>query len=88
MGAVLILSSMPTVYAAQTASPPVLSAGAGSLGLSLGGAAIYHGQREERPVLGQGQSATRHDIPRALKLVRHSLSLWLLLYLAGGLTCA
>ena len=67
---------------------PVMSAGAGSLGLSLGGAAIYHGQREERPVLGQGQSATRHDIPRALKLVRHSLSLWLLLYLAGGLTCA
>ena len=65
-----------------------MSAGAGSLGLSLGGAAIYHGQREERPVLGQGQSATRHDIPRALKLVRHSLSLWLLLYLAGGLTCA
>ena len=67
---------------------PVMSAGAGSLGLSLGGAAIYHGQREERPVLGQGQCANRHDIPRALKLVRHSLALWLLLYLAGGLACA
>ena len=31
MGAALILSSMPTAYAAQTASPPVLSAGAACL---------------------------------------------------------
>ena len=63
---------------------PVMSAGAGSLGLALGGAAIYHGQMEERPVLGEGRPARGEDIPRALALVRRSIGLWLAVLLAIG----
>ena len=63
---------------------PVMSAGAGSLGLALGGAAIYHGQREERPVLGEGRPARGMDIPRALALVRRSIALWLAVFLMIG----
>ena len=64
---------------------PVMSAGAGSLGLALGGPAIYHGQLEERPVLGEGRPARAEDIARALTLLRRSTALWLVLYLIGGL---
>jgi adenosylcobinamide-phosphate synthase len=64
---------------------PVMSAGAGSLGLALGGAEIYHGQREERPTLGEGRPARGEDIPRALRLMRRSMALWLTLYVIGGL---
>ncbi|MEY2631398.1 MAG: hypothetical protein RIR00_52 [Pseudomonadota bacterium] len=56
---------------------PVMATGAGSLGLQLGGAAIYHGQIEQRPPLGAGRPATAADIPRALRLLRRSLGLWL-----------
>lgn len=64
---------------------PVMSSGAGSLGLALGGAEIYHGQREERPILGEGRPARGEDIPRALRLMRCTTVLWLMLCLAGGL---
>lgn len=67
---------------------PVMSAGAGSLGLALGGAAIYHGHIEERPVLGEGRPARGEDIPRALTLMRRSTALWLTLYILGGLAGA
>lgn len=67
---------------------PVMSSGAGSLGLALGGSAIYHGKLEERPVLGEGQPASRQDIPRALTLVRRSIALWLMVYFIGGLLSA
>ena len=67
---------------------PVMSAGAGSLGLALGGAAIYHGRIEERPQLGEGRAARGEDIGRALNLVRCSLGLWLALYLGWGLVRA
>ncbi len=67
---------------------PVMSSGAGSLGVQLGGSAIYHGLTEERPALGCGHPAGRDDIFRAITLVRRSLLLWLLLYLAGGLASA
>ena len=63
---------------------PVMSAGAGSLGLALGGAAIYHGRIEERPVLGEGRPASGRDIPRALALVRRSIVLWLAVFLTIG----
>jgi adenosylcobinamide-phosphate synthase len=64
---------------------PVMAAGAGSLGLALGGAAIYHGRLEERPPLGEGRAARGEDIGRALSLVRCSLGLWLALFLGWGL---
>jgi adenosylcobinamide-phosphate synthase len=63
---------------------PVMSAGAGSLGLALGGPAIYHGRIEERPVLGAGRAARGDDIPRALALVRRAIALWLAVFLAIG----
>ena len=64
---------------------PVMASGAGSLGVQLGGAAIYHGQLEERPVLGAGVPATGVDISRAWKLVTHTTALWLIAGLALAL---
>jgi len=56
---------------------PVMASGAGSLGLQLGGAARYHGVDEARPQLGVGSPPVAQDILRALRLLRHSLALWL-----------
>lgn len=56
---------------------PVMAAGAGSLGVQLGGAAIYHGQEEIRPALGCGPAPVAADLARAIALIRHSLWLWL-----------
>ncbi len=67
---------------------PVMSAGAGSLGLQLGGTAYYHGQLEERPVLGEGRPARGGDVRRALSLLRRSTALWLTLFFIGGLVSA
>ncbi|WP_394559100.1 adenosylcobinamide-phosphate synthase CbiB [Aquipseudomonas alcaligenes] len=67
---------------------PVMAAGAGALGVSLGGAAVYHGVEEQRPQLGEGAPARARDIERALNLVYGGVALWLLLLLAGGLYLA
>ena len=67
---------------------PVMSAGAASLGLALGGAAIYHGQVESRPTLGEGRPPSGDDIARALTLVRRGIALWLAVYLMIGVVCA
>jgi adenosylcobinamide-phosphate synthase len=56
---------------------PVMAAGAGSLGVLLGGAAIYHGELEVRPQLGCGAAPTAADLARAIALLRRSLWLWL-----------
>lgn len=61
---------------------PVMASGAGALGVSLGGAAVYDGQLEQRPPLGSGPHATASDIVRAWRLVLHTTLLWL------GLACA
>ena len=63
---------------------PVMSAGAASLGLALGGAAIYHGEVEARPTLGEGRPPRGEDIARALTLVRRGIALWLAVYLVIG----
>ena len=55
----------------------VMAAGAGALGLVLGGAACYHGQCLQRPPLGTGLAPAAADIDRALTLVRHAMWLWL-----------
>lgn len=57
---------------------PVMAAGAGSLGLVLGGPARYHGQLESRPLLGMGRTPETQDIDQALRLIRRSLLLWLI----------
>lgn len=67
---------------------PVMAAGAGSLGLELGGAAIYHGALEVRPPLGEGRPATPSDIGRALALVERGLLAWLLGLLLAALLFA
>jgi len=56
---------------------PVMAAGAGALGLQLGGVAIYNGVPEMRPPLGSGRVAQPDDIRRALNLLDRSLALWL-----------
>lgn len=68
---------------------PVMAAGAGALGVSIGGPARYQGEWHDRPVLGAGASPRREDIERALRLVRRGVVLWLaMLLLAGGLAHA
>lgn len=56
---------------------PVMSSGAGALGVQLGGAAIYHGEVEYRPTLGEGPPAVGADIKRAWQLVARTTALWL-----------
>jgi adenosylcobinamide-phosphate synthase len=63
---------------------PVMAAGAGSLGVQLGGAAVYKGRVEPRPPLGNGPAAAAGDIGRAVALVRRSLVLWLIAFLIAG----
>lgn len=57
---------------------PVMAAGAGALGLRLGGAAPYHGVWRDRPLLGDGTAADAGSIDRAISLLQRSLLLWLL----------
>jgi adenosylcobinamide-phosphate synthase len=63
---------------------PVMSSGAGSLRVQLGGAAQYHGKTEERPALGAGFAPQAEDIARAIRLVERGVLLWLALLLMLG----
>jgi adenosylcobinamide-phosphate synthase len=63
---------------------PVMAAGAGSLGVLLGGPASYHGVAQARPVLGAGRQTNTADINRALRLIRRTLLLWVLVLCAAG----
>lgn len=56
---------------------PVMAAGAGALKVRLGGNAVYHGQEEERPVLGCGEIPDADSLFQAIRLVRHGMWLWL-----------
>ena len=67
---------------------PVMAAGAGTLGLRLGGPAVYHGRLEIRPDLGQGAAPGPADIARAVALVGRGVWLWLAAALLGGLAGA
>ena len=64
---------------------PVMASGAGSLGVCLGGSAIYEGEEEMRPQLGQGSAPEHRHIGQALRLVQRSLWLWLAVLLIIGL---
>lgn len=64
---------------------PVMSSGAGALGLALGGAAIYDGEVEQRPPLGIGRDAVAGDIARAWTLVSRTAMLWLTVMLATAM---
>ena len=55
----------------------VMAAGAGALGVRLGGGARYHGVWRERPELGEGREPDAGDIRRASALVQRAALLWL-----------
>jgi adenosylcobinamide-phosphate synthase len=68
------------MQAPQWPSPnagPVMAAGAGTLKIALGGPAFYDGVIENRPLLGEGNSATASDIGRAWRLVAGTGALWI-----------
>ncbi|SEK24013.1 adenosylcobinamide-phosphate synthase CbiB [Ectothiorhodospira marina] len=73
-----------TVWKSPNAGP-VMAAGAGALGVRLGGAAIYHGRSEARPDLGEGSDARGVDIDRALDLMRRAMGIWLAVLGIGAL---
>ena len=64
----------------------VMAAGAGALGVCLGGPAPYHGHwSNTRPILGAGAAPSPKDIRQALNLLDRALLLWLLVILIGGM---
>jgi len=65
---------------------PVMAAGAGALGVTLGGPAPYSGGVKQRPLLGSGQGATAQTVEGAISLVQRGVMLWLLVLLALAAT--
>lgn len=63
---------------------PVMAAGAGALGVRLGGAAAYHGAMKYRAPLGEGLAPETADIERALVLVNRGTWLWAAAITAGA----
>ncbi len=67
---------------------PVMAAGAGAINVSLGGAAVYHGQLQVRPPLGPetGERPDARAIREACALVNRTLLLWcaMIALMAGG----
>lgn len=61
----------------------VMAAGAGSLNISLGGPARYHGKLEDRTILGTERTPVITDIEAALHLIRRSLFFWLMIIYVG-----
>lgn len=63
---------------------PVMAAGAGALGVCLGGAATYHGHIEKRGALGMGRTPQVADIERAVTMVKRGQVLWIGVLLMAG----
>lgn len=55
---------------------PVMTAGAGSLNIELGGPSIYHGELVNKPLFGGVNPAKRIDITRANRLVVRAVLIW------------
>ncbi|MCW8917377.1 MAG: adenosylcobinamide-phosphate synthase CbiB [Gammaproteobacteria bacterium] len=62
----------------------VMAAGAGALGLQLGGPTAYHGVMTDKPLLGEGPPARGQDIYRAIRLVQRALLIWLVVITVVG----
>lgn len=58
---------------------PVMAAGAGALGVQLGGDAVYFGRKESRPILGEGREPNADDVTRAIKLIDRGVMVWVIL---------
>ncbi|MCH8498790.1 MAG: adenosylcobinamide-phosphate synthase CbiB [Marinobacter sp.] len=67
---------------------PVMAAGAGALGVQLGGVAPYRDGIHDRPLLGAGPQADAGSIVAALALVRHGAGLWMVIVGAVALMLA
>ncbi|WP_437881008.1 adenosylcobinamide-phosphate synthase CbiB [Pseudomonas sp. LRF_L74] len=67
---------------------PVMAAGAGALGVALGGPAVYHGEVHERGQLGEGDAPKARDIERAMNMVWAGVLLWLAVLAIGSLQFA
>lgn len=63
----------------------VMASGAGALGVTLGGDAVYADGVHQRPRLGGGGAPDAGSIRDALALVQRALTLWLVLIVLGGL---
>lgn len=64
---------------------PVMAAGGAVLCVSLGGDAIYQGEKKSRPCLSEGESANVKHIRRAIRIMYVSAYFWLgLLGLVGA----
>ncbi len=75
--------------AGQWVSPnagAVMAAGAGALGVRLGGSSRYHGETVTRPTLGAGRAPDAASLASAIALVQRSALLWyaLIVLLAFG----
>lgn len=57
---------------------PVMAAGAGSLGVQLGGPARYQGEWETRPPLGCGTAPSARHIKAAWRLIARAMWMWML----------
>jgi len=64
---------------------PVMAAGAGALGIKLGGAAVYDGKLKSRIILGAGNAPSANDIQRAWLMVHISLLAWCAISMTLGL---
>jgi len=68
------------LQAARCPSPnggPVMCAGAGALGIRLGGVATYHGARQWRSRMGIGKLPLPQDALKCVNLINRTLILWL-----------
>jgi len=66
----------------------VMAAGAASLGITLGGAASYHGKIKQRPILGHGKPPVTDDILRAIHLLQYGIAIWVLFIFLGSVAIA
>lgn len=64
---------------------PVMAAGAGALGVTLGGPAPYPSGIHQRPWLGEGAEAGADSVDAAIRLVVHGVWLWLAVLLVAQL---
>jgi hypothetical protein len=60
-----------------------MAAGAGALGVELGGAAIYHGEAAPASATGRRPAADADAIDRGWQLVQRGVWLWLLILCLG-----
>lgn len=64
---------------------PVMAAGAGALGVTLGGPAPYASGVKQRPVLGAGGKPGPGTVEQAIRLVQLGVALWFITLILAGL---